>query len=298
MYKKNESETSHPDGCEKQLDYILVNRRYRWFSKDAEANDMTHMGSDHRCVMAHFVFLTQNKTYSHPQMNGSDKKKGVMDKTKQAMHDTKQEESSWIVKQYRLLQKEKKERTCKKKQACEEVGQSAAPSESAAARGLGTTRPTVVLDGALVRCAAVNGASMASQQPQQQQKQQMQRQDQSNTGSNPRQARGQSEGSGCSRSGSNEAAFDNSAVVHEKDADDGNNNEILTLMNERRSMNKEDKERSRQVSKKIKKCIRDQKNHEGNKKSWKHLKSSKESKNRERQICKGKNPHSEEKYER
>ena len=32
-------------------------------------------------------------------MNGSDKNKGVMDKTKQAMHDTKHEESSWFAKE-------------------------------------------------------------------------------------------------------------------------------------------------------------------------------------------------------
>ena len=39
---------------EKQLDYILTNRkRYSW-SKDADANDTVHMGSDHRCVMAKF----------------------------------------------------------------------------------------------------------------------------------------------------------------------------------------------------------------------------------------------------
>ena len=50
-----------PDGCEKQLDHILVNRRYRWFSKDVEANDMTQMGGDHRRVLAHFVIPAQNK---------------------------------------------------------------------------------------------------------------------------------------------------------------------------------------------------------------------------------------------
>ena len=55
-----------------------------------------------------------------------------------------------------------------------------------------------------------------------------------------------------SRSGSNEAAFDNSAVGHKKAADDGSNKEILTLMNERRSINKEDKECLRKVSKKTK----------------------------------------------
>ena len=62
-----------------------------------------------------------------------------------------------------------------------------------------------------------------------------------------------------SRSGSNEAAFENSAVAHKKAADDGSNKEILTVMNERRSINKEDKERLREVSKKIKKCIRKKK---------------------------------------
>ena len=36
-----------PQGAEKQLDYIWVNRKYLRCSKDAEANDMIHMGSDH-----------------------------------------------------------------------------------------------------------------------------------------------------------------------------------------------------------------------------------------------------------
>ena len=49
------------------------------------------------------------------------------------------------------------------------------------------------------------------------------------------------------------------------------------------------------MNKQFKKCIREKKkDQEGNKKSCKHLKSSEESKNRELQICKGKNPHSED----
>ena len=35
-------------GKEKQIDYILTKRRYLRNVKDAEANDMIHMGSDHR----------------------------------------------------------------------------------------------------------------------------------------------------------------------------------------------------------------------------------------------------------
>ena len=40
-------------GVEKQMDYIITDR-YSW-SRDAEANDIIHMGSDHKCVMANFV---------------------------------------------------------------------------------------------------------------------------------------------------------------------------------------------------------------------------------------------------
>ena len=42
-------------GKETRIDYILTKRRYLRNVKDAEANDMIHMGSDHRCVMATFL---------------------------------------------------------------------------------------------------------------------------------------------------------------------------------------------------------------------------------------------------
>ena len=41
-------------GAEKQLDSILVDRKHIYCSRDAEANDMIHMGSDHRSVIAQF----------------------------------------------------------------------------------------------------------------------------------------------------------------------------------------------------------------------------------------------------
>ena len=50
-----------PKGKEKQVDYILTKRRYLRNVKDAEANDMIHMGSDHRCVMAIFLINTPEK---------------------------------------------------------------------------------------------------------------------------------------------------------------------------------------------------------------------------------------------
>ena len=44
-----------------QIDYILTKRRYLRNVKDAEANDMIHMGSDHRCIMAAFLINTPDK---------------------------------------------------------------------------------------------------------------------------------------------------------------------------------------------------------------------------------------------
>ena len=64
MFKKTlQKQTSivSPKGKEKQIDYILTKRRYLSNVKDAEANDMIHMGSDHRCIMATFLISTPEK---------------------------------------------------------------------------------------------------------------------------------------------------------------------------------------------------------------------------------------------
>ena len=55
MFRKTpqkQSTFTSPQGNEKRIDYILTKRRYLKHIKDAEANDMIHMGSNHRCVMA------------------------------------------------------------------------------------------------------------------------------------------------------------------------------------------------------------------------------------------------------
>ena len=55
MFRKTpQKQTScvSPKGKEKQIDYILTKKRYLRNVKDAEANDMIRMGSDHRCAMA------------------------------------------------------------------------------------------------------------------------------------------------------------------------------------------------------------------------------------------------------
>ena len=70
MFKKTpQKQTSFvsPKGKEKQIDYILTKRRYLRNVKDAEANDMIHMGSDHRCIMDTFLIST-------PEMNTHDRR--------------------------------------------------------------------------------------------------------------------------------------------------------------------------------------------------------------------------------
>ena len=48
-------------GKEKQIDYILTKRRYLRNVKDAEANDIIHVSSDHRCIIATFLINTPGK---------------------------------------------------------------------------------------------------------------------------------------------------------------------------------------------------------------------------------------------
>ena len=65
MYRKTLQKQTNfisPKGNEKQIDYILTERRYLRYHKDAGANDMIHMGSDHRCVMVTFTITTPGKS--------------------------------------------------------------------------------------------------------------------------------------------------------------------------------------------------------------------------------------------
>ena len=64
MYRKTHGKQTtcrSPKGTEKQIDYMVIKRRHLKYSKDAEAYDMIHIGSDHRCVMATFVITTPKK---------------------------------------------------------------------------------------------------------------------------------------------------------------------------------------------------------------------------------------------
>ena len=68
MYRKTPQKQTtfvSPKGKEKQIDYILTKRRYLRHNQDAEANDMIHMGSDHRCVMATFTITMPGKNIQY-----------------------------------------------------------------------------------------------------------------------------------------------------------------------------------------------------------------------------------------
>ena len=58
---KSKQHTELRKGVEKQLDYILTDKKHYCWSRDAEANDMRHMRSDHRCVMARFAIPAKAK---------------------------------------------------------------------------------------------------------------------------------------------------------------------------------------------------------------------------------------------
>ena len=87
MFRKTpQKQTSFvsPKGKEKQFDYILTKRRYLRNVKDAEANDMIHMGSDHRCVMATFLINAPEK---NTHVRREDKKRGPIVNVEHAQKD-------------------------------------------------------------------------------------------------------------------------------------------------------------------------------------------------------------------
>ena len=75
-----------PKGKEKQIDYILTKRRYLRNVKDAEANDMIHMGSDHRCVMATFLINMLGKDTHTKKKKENMRRLGTMSTNKQKKH--------------------------------------------------------------------------------------------------------------------------------------------------------------------------------------------------------------------
>ena len=74
---------------------MLVDRKHLYCSRDAEANDMIHMGSDHRSVMAQFVITAPKKEVS--QKTHIAKKNFLADSTK-SQNDKKKPRSDEAIK--------------------------------------------------------------------------------------------------------------------------------------------------------------------------------------------------------
>ena len=72
-------DVSHIKKCGQQLDYILSDKKHYKWSRDAEACDTIHMGSDHRCVTTRFEIQKE-------------KEKGKPRKTKAPPNEQKSEE--------------------------------------------------------------------------------------------------------------------------------------------------------------------------------------------------------------
>ena len=70
----------------KQLDYIVTDRKHYKWSRDAEASDTIHMGSDHRCVMARFE-IPKEKEKGKPRMT----KAPVIEQQSEKSDDEKQQ---------------------------------------------------------------------------------------------------------------------------------------------------------------------------------------------------------------
>ena len=82
MYKKppqNQVTYHTQKGAEKQLDYILTDRKHYCWSKDAEANETIDMGSDHRCVMAKFEIPKERRKPCRKKAPGTDCERNTCD---------------------------------------------------------------------------------------------------------------------------------------------------------------------------------------------------------------------------
>ena len=86
MYKKiPQKQVTYftPKNEEKQLDYILTDRKHYSWSKDAEANDTVHMGSDHRCVMAYFEIWKERGKPRHSKAPTTEREGDISDDEQQ-----------------------------------------------------------------------------------------------------------------------------------------------------------------------------------------------------------------------
>ena len=213
-----------PKGVEKQLDYILTDKNHYCWSRDAEANDMIHMRSDHRCVMRRFVIpaKAKKKTWLNETTPKTERKARCKEHVEEVQET--QDEHGFEARYIDLEQEVK----------------SAEPAEA----NKSSKRRK---DAAAAKAAAATAAAISDAKK--------------------------------------EAAADDETKKVEKEAeaakataetstkeDEDKDKEVLAFIHERRTIQKEEKERIREASKKIKKCIREKRGRQDQKTSWKNSK--------------------------
>ena len=111
-----------PKNGEKQLDYVLRDKKHPTWSRDAESTDILHMRSDHRCVMAKFE-ITAKEVKGKPR-----KPKAPMEeRPNETNEDGKQQE-------YLDIEQEVKETESKKEQSEDAMGEATIKSADAATK--------------------------------------------------------------------------------------------------------------------------------------------------------------------
>ena len=153
MFKKRpEKQVTYHTSKEvqKQLDYILSDRKHYKWSRDAEASDTIHTGSDHRCVVARFEIP-------------KDKEKGKPRKIK-APATEQHSEKCEDEKQQKYLDLEQRVKEAEPRQVTKESISEAKDANAAAARqeekAVETERRKTANSSAAAAAAAVHEDSM------------------------------------------------------------------------------------------------------------------------------------------
>ena len=128
MYKKipqNQVTYCTSKDVGKQLDYILTDRKHYEWSRDAEASDKIHMGSDHRCVMARFE-IPKEKEKGKPRKT----KAPVTEQQSEKSDDEKQQK--YLELEQRVKEAEPGKNTKRAADEKDEAGVAAANKEAKA----------------------------------------------------------------------------------------------------------------------------------------------------------------------
>ena len=229
----------------KQLDYILSDKKHYKWSRDAEACDTIHMGSDHRCVRAKFEIP-------------DDKEKGKTRKTKAPPNEQECEKSD-DQKQQKYLDLEQKVKEVDSRRNNKELTSEAKEVNAAAAEA---SEAAAIEESTLERSqtAATEGTAALEQLESERsdiaQKKETEDEERKNTtnASAASAAAAVHEGSKKRQA----VASKGSAAAEVTEANE-KDERIRALIHERKTCGRQNKDRIRDISKEIKKCIRENK---------------------------------------